>query len=226
MSMPSAERARIGQYIGADPIEYPDLKGQRLLITEVLGSGDDTMYAVRGDQGLVTGLGGRLVRYVRADETVPAPAPPGERPRVVEDDTNKKELRMPTLEADVLTLANRYHEQGDQWGRAARKAGAALITSPEKDAVYRGLSPREPVLSLSSRSSANEIRAEVQRLAQEKGCTLEEATDMIVSLARAAKFKERVMTLTAAGLDATTALLRASQESPADAEHYRAAGLL
>ena len=84
------ERAQVGQYITVDPAAHPDLAGQRLLITEVIGKDkqgrvvEKAMLAVRGDRGLVTGPGRRVVRYIREDETLPAPAPEGERPRVVE----------------------------------------------------------------------------------------------------------------------------------------------
>jgi hypothetical protein len=217
------ESTHVGQFIEVDPSAHPDLAGQRLLITQVIGkdAGDHAMLAVRGDRGLVTGLGGRLTRYIRADETRPARAEPGPRPRVTE---REKPTMQMSLEAEVLNLANDYEKKyGLTKAEAAKRASAAVLTTPEKADSYRGLSSaREPVRSLEE----NEVRTKLLTVARENNISVEDAAEVIRCDAGAERFRQRVMTLRASGLDAVAAIRRASEESPADAEHYRAAGLL
>lgn len=230
--MPSAERLRVGQYIEADPIAHPDLAGQRLLIIQVFEpkpqSNREVMYAVRAPAGLVTGLDGQLVRHIAESEALATRAlvKRGTAPRVVENDNKDKEPSMQSLEADVLTLATRYHSQGDPWDVAARKAGAAVLgASAEKHDAYRGVGPREPVLSLSGRSTEREVSAEIQRAADERGISFAEAGDLIIATGRAVQFKERVLKLVAAGHNASAALNLAQREDPEGAVAWREAGL-
>ncbi|WP_291988221.1 hypothetical protein [Luteitalea sp.] len=216
--MPSAEKARLGQYITADPAAHPDLTDARLQIVEVLGDGDDTMYAVRGDAGLVTGLGGRLVRYVRADEALPAPAVPGERPRVI--DVKKETVDMSATQ-NIINLANQLGGRREDYIEAGWRLQADVTAYQEQ---FR--SPSSEPAALSSRSSEHEVRAELERVKRERGCTYTEAGEVILANAGAARFTERVVQLRRGGLDDLSALRRASQEDPAGAEHYRVAGLL
>ncbi len=229
--MPSAEKARLGQYITADPGAHPDLDGQRLLITQVLGDGDDAMYAVRSDQGLVTGLGGRLVRYVRADEALPAPAEPGERPRVVE--VEKETVHM-SAETKLMNLATTIAKtKGIRLADAAKEASLQLKNDEFDE--YRGGSPapaaRASVTSLNviDRPGVQRLRAETQRVAREEGLTFDDAADKVLCDrlpdAGATRFELRVQQLKAGGLDDTTAFLRANREDPTGAEAYRLAGL-
>lgn len=232
--MPPAERLRVRQYIEADPLSHPDLRGMRLQIIQVFepkpSSNREVMYAVRGPGGLVTGEfnGQVFVRHIAESDALPARAlvKRGTLPRVVENDNKDKEPPMQSLEADVLTLATRYHSQGDPWDVAARKAGAAVLgASAEKHDAYRGVSPREPVMNLSGRSSEREVSAEIQRVADEHGISFAEAGDLIIATGRAVQFKERVMKLVAAGHNASAALNLAQQEDPEGATAWREAGL-
>jgi hypothetical protein len=231
------ERAQVGQYITVDPAAHPDLAGQRLLITEVIDKDkqgrvfDRAMLAVSGDQGLVTGLGRRMVRYIREDETQPAPAQPGERPRVVE--VEKETVHM-NAETKLLNLATTIAKtEGISLARAAAKASQQLTSN--EIAEYRGGTPEpEARTSFTSRDVTERpgfqrLRAETQRVAREEGLSFEDAADKVLHdrlpAAGASRFELRVQQLTSAGLDCVMAFRRASQESPADAEAYRLAGL-
>jgi hypothetical protein len=126
----------------------------------------------------------------------------------------------------VLSLATRYHSQGDPWDVAARKAGADVLgRSTEKHDAYRGVSPREPVMSLSARSTEREVSAEIQRVANEHGISFAEAGDLIITTGRAVQFKERVLKLVAAGHNASAALNLAQRQDPEGAAAWREAGL-
>ncbi|HKW00735.1 MAG TPA: hypothetical protein VJN96_12980 [Vicinamibacterales bacterium] len=229
--MPSAEKARLGQYIGVDPTEHPDLAGQRLLIIEVLGTGDDAMYAVRGDQGLVTGLGGRLVRYIRADEALPAPAMPGDRPRVTDE---KKETVHMNAETKQLNLATTIaRTEGISLRDATFKANRQL-TDDESDEIRGGSLAPAPraaatALNLTDRPGIQRLRAETQRVASRDGVSFEEAADRALCEhlpdAGATRFARRVQQLRAGGLDHVAALMTAQREDPTGAEAYRLAGL-
>lgn len=220
--MQSGEATKQGQRVLIDPVAHPELTWQQLgrpyEIVEIDGDGDDAKLRLKDD-------GGRIVKWIRVDELLPAPARPGERPRVVEVEP-KEQPPMQNLEADVLTVATRYHSQGDPWDVAARKAGSDVLgRSTEKHDAYRGVSPREPVMSLSSRSTEREVSAEIQRVADERGISFAEAGDLIIATGRAVQFKERVMKLVAAGHNASAALNLAQQEDPEGATAWREAGL-
>ena len=218
-----AEGTKVGQYVTADPVAYPDLAGQRLLITEVAEvSGSEPMLTVRSDQtGLVTGFGGRVHRFIWAKETQPAQAilEPSDAPRIVERDEP-----MQNLETDVLALAADYQKRLHLSApEAAKKAGADVLTTEKKQQAYRGItSPREPLRS----PTEKQVRAEIEDVVREHGCSPDDAAEMIIATSRASAFRERVMNLRASGLDATTALMRAQREDPQGATAWREAGLI
>ena len=62
-------------------------------------------------------------------------------------------------------------------------------------------------------------------MARERGITVGEAADVIVTGVTANRFKERVMNLRSSGMDATTALLTASRVDPEGAAAWREAGV-
>ena len=115
------------------------------------------------------------------------------------------------IELDVV-------EDGDSYAaNAAKKAGADVLTTDKKQDAYLGhSSPREPLRS----PTEKEVRAEIADVAREYHCSNQEAADIIICLAHAARFEARVVALTASGLKPEVALKRAQQEDGAGAQHY------
>jgi hypothetical protein len=209
----------VGQRVLIDPVAHEELTWQQLgrpyTIVRVVGDGDDAMCSLKDD-------GGHILKWIRANEFLPARAviKPSELPRIVE----REEPMQMSLETEVLTLATDYQKRLHlSAAQAAKKAGADVLTTEKKQDAYRGLQPTRKALRS---PTENQVRAEIEDVIREYGCSAEEAADIIILLAGATKFEERVLQLKADGLDASTALSRAQREDPTGAEHYRLRGLL
>ena len=177
--------------------------------------------------------GGRVVKWIRATDFLPAPANlrPRERPRVVEVE---KEIVHMSAETKLMNLATTIAKtEGISLARATAKASQQLTADEVEE--YRGGSPapaaRASVTSLSviDRPGVQRLRAETQRVASEEGISFDDAADKVLCDrlpdAAATRFELRVQQLRAGGLDDTAAFLRANREDPAGAEAYRLAGL-
>ena len=138
-----------------------------------------------------------------------------------------------TAEAKLMNLATTIAKtEGISLARATAKASQQL-TADEID-EYRGGTPAPAPasvkpLNVTDRPGVQALRAEADRRMREQGLSADDAVDQVLCErlpdAGAIRFSQRVMQLRSAGLDAVTAMTRASQESPADAEAYRVAGL-
>jgi hypothetical protein len=221
----SSDGTQVGQRVTVDATKHRmplDLLNATLEIASITGRSSDFV-TLRGPRGVLTHFG--KPEFFRADELLPARAKIDSDvlPRVVE---REQSMQM-SMADEVLNLANTYVTKfGLTAAEAAKKAGRELLTTEDKKAAYRGVDvAREPVRSLSSRSSANEVRAELERVTRERGCTAAEAADVIVANAGASRFAERVVQLRRDGLDAVAALVAAQREDPKGAEAWREAGV-
>lgn len=131
---------------------------------------------------------------------------------------------------DLATTIARTEGISLAW--AAVKASQQL-TADEVD-EYRGGAPAPAPTSVTSlnvtdRPGVQRLRAEADRLMRDEGLSADDAVDQVLCErlpdAGAVRFSQRVMQLRSAGLDAVTAVTRASQENPEDAEAYRVSGL-
>lgn len=227
--MPSADGTRVGQRLKLDPTKQdvpPELVDQTLAVASLV-SKDGRFVTLKGPTGVIQQFG--RPRIVNVEECLPATATvnAGDRPRIVE---REKHTQMSDeIQTQVLNLATTHHQQGDGWDKAAKKAGAALLATEKKRDAYFGVrSTREPVVNLSDlpKLTADEIREELQNLAREWGCSAQEAAEIVICMAAAARFEERVMQLAAGGLDHKAAMQHASDEDREAAEHYRLSKLL
>ena len=134
----------------------------------------------------------------------------------------------------LLNLATTIAKtEGISLARATAKASQQL-TADEIEEIRGGRpSPaaRASVTSLNAteRPGVVRLRAEADRLMRERGLSADDAVNAVLVMhvpdPGATRFSDRVTHLRGAGLDASSALLRASHEDPSGAEAYRLAGL-
>jgi hypothetical protein len=195
-----------------------DLLNATFEIASINGQSDQFV-TLRGPRGVVTHFG--HPEFFHVDELLPAKAKvaSSDLPRIVE----REEPMSMSLETQMLVLTKDYEKKYNlTMAEAAKRAGRDLLTTPEKQDAYRGLStPREPLRT----PDMNQARAELERVTHERGCTADEAADLIIANAHAARFGQRVMSLRSSGLDPTAALMRAQREDPQGATAWREAGV-
>jgi hypothetical protein len=217
----SVEGTVPGMKVMLDPSEHEDLTPEELETTYEIDR-------VKGEFATTKDAAGVVLTYRRlpwaprwSRKFLPARAvvKPGKAPRVVSSDAEEK-VQM-TATQNIINLANQLGGKREHYIEAGRRLQADVTAYQEQ---FR--SPSSVPVSLSSRSSENEVRAELERVKRERGCTYAEAGEVILCNAGAVKFEARVVQLRASGLDAKTALDRAQQEDAAGAEHYRASKLL
>lgn len=84
--MPSVEGTMRGQHVMVDPVAHQEFTWQQLgrpyEIVEVVGDGDDAMCMLKDDSG-------SILKWIRADELLPAPARAGARPRAVQKEAGR-----------------------------------------------------------------------------------------------------------------------------------------
>jgi hypothetical protein len=223
--MPSADGTRVGQRVQVDHTKHavpPELVNQTLEVAS-LESKCGRFVTLKGPKGTVLHFGRPWI--FNLDECLPATAKvkSGDRPRIVERE--ERHMQMANLEDEVFNTANELEKKYNlSKAQAAKKASEMVLNTPEKHAAYRGVSStREPVpmnLSNLQKLSADEIREGLQELARARGCSVQEAAEIVICRAGAATFEERVEQLRAGGLDANTARLRATEEDPDGAQYY------
>jgi len=233
--MPVAESTQVGQWVVVDSTKHHlplNLLNEPLEILTVEGAGDDAFVTLKGPRGVISHFG--YPEIFRVTELSPAPAivKPGKAPRVVSSDAEEK-VHM-NAETKLMNLATTIAKtKGIRLADAAKEASLQLKNDEIDE--YRGGSPapaaRASVTSLSVTDlpGVARLRAATQRVAREEGLSLVDAADKVLCDrlpdAGATVFELRVQQLRAGGLDACSALLRASQEDPTGAEAYRLAGL-